>query len=568
MGLHTTHRPPPFWRQWLKVVTSVSSVLFALLVNPVWAELTARLSSSKIDETQTLELIIRTESRDVQGMPDLKPIESDFEVLTTRQNSQYRAINGKVQTWTEWIVALRPLRTGTLRVPPLSYRNETTKPLSLQVIPLDPALKEQMNNRVFFETLVEPEDPYVQAQTIYTRRLLYADGTQIYGEMPDTPTIENAVVVVLGNATSSTVERNGNRYGMIEQRYAIFPERSGDLEIPGAMVSGSVRMRMNNRQRRTGVRVIAEPVTLQVRPIPELYPKDTPWLPASDVTLLEAWDDAPPTFKRGESVRQTIIVRADAATGSLIPPIEYRIPERHFRAYPEQPDIADNRAGGGVVGTHSQSWSMIPTTDGTATLPAISLTWFNTTTERVETSTLPARELRVFGPVNEPTAAEPDAVSTTDTETLTTSDVHSTPTTVDVSERRVFGPWLIALLLLGPGAAIWLGRGWIRSWGITGNLAPKFLRLRAARAEFVQSLASGSAGDIRSRLANLTEQYAHAGKPINSEALAGLYATLDAASYAPVTREPNRAKLRALTDELFTLSGQSRDQLPLPELYS
>jgi len=267
-------------------------------------------------------------------------------------------------------------------------------------------------------------------------------------------------------------------------------------------------------------------------------------------------------------VRQTIIVRADAATGSLIPPIEYRIPERHFRAYPEQPDIADNRAGGGVVGTHSQSWSMIPTTDGTATLPAISLTWFNTTTERVETSTLPARELRVFGPVNEPTAAEPDAVSTTDTETLTTSDVHSTPTTVDVSERRVFGPWLIALLLLGPGAAIWLGRGWIRSWGITGNLAPKFLRLRAARAEFVQSLASGSAGDIRSRLANLTEQYAHAGKPINSEALAGLYATLDAASYAPVTREPNRAKLRALTDELFTLSGQSRDQLPLPELYS
>jgi len=559
MAAHATHRKPQALGRWCKSVASIVIAMLALLAHPAAADLTARLSASKIDETQTLELIIRTESRDVQGMPDLKPIESDFEVLTTRTSSQYRAINGKVQTWTEWIIALRPLRTGTLRIPPLSYRNETTKALSLQVVPLDPALKEQMSNRVFFETSVEPENPYVQAQTIYTRRLLYADGTQIYGEMPDTPSIEDAVVVVLGNATSSTVERSGNRYGMIEQRYAIFPERSGTLEIPGAMVSGSVRMRVNNRLRRNGVRVIAEPVTLKVRPIPERYPKGTPWLPASDVTLLTAWDNDPPTFKRGESVRQTLIVRADAATGSLIPPIEYSIPQQHFRAYPEQPDIADNRAASGVVGTRSQSWSMIPTVDGPATLPAVNLTWFNTTTERVETSTLPPRELRVFGPVDDPSTVQSPAVSNTEPETVTASDESATPTTVDVSERRVFGPWMIAILVLGIGVASWFGRNRLSNLGITRKLWPQFLRLRAIRAEFVELLAEGSARDIRSRLAKVTEQHARAGKPVNADALAQLYATLDAASYAPVSRDPDRelASCQALTHQLIHIGRQT-----------
>ena len=254
------------------------------------AELTARLSSTKIDETQTLELTIRTDSRDVQGMPDLEAVARDFEILTTRTSSQYRVSNGNVQAWTDWIIALRPLRVGTLNIPALSYRGEQTQPLELQVVALDPKLKREMGERVFFEISTEPEKPYVQAQLVFVRRLLYADGTQIYGEMPDTPVVENAVVIPLGNATSSQVTRDDRRYGMIEQRYALFPERSGKLTIPGATVSGSVRMNINGRLRRNGVRIVAEPVTLDVQPIPADYPEDQPWLPATRVDLVEAWE--------------------------------------------------------------------------------------------------------------------------------------------------------------------------------------------------------------------------------------------------------------------------------------
>ena len=342
---------------------------------PLHAELTARLSSTKIDETQTLELTIRTDSRDVQGMPDLQAVARDFEILTTRTSSQYRVSNGNVQAWTDWVIALRPLRVGTLTIPPLSYRGEQTQKLELQVVPLDPKLKKQMGDRVFFEISTEPENPYVQAQLIFVRRLLYADGTQIYGEMPDTPVVENAVVIPLGNASSSQVTRNDKRYGMIEQRYALFPERSGELTIPGATVSGSVRMNINGRLRRNGIRIVANPVTLDVRSIPDDYPADTPWLPATRVDLLEDWDQTPPSFSLGQPLTQTLIVRADAATGSIIPPLDYAIPDSHFRSYPEQPDISDNQRGNGLIGTRSQTWSLIPTTVSYThlTLPTILL---------------------------------------------------------------------------------------------------------------------------------------------------------------------------------------------------
>lgn len=562
-------RTKPTFAGFVQPLASILLLAVCLLgTHSALAELTARLSASKIDETQTLELIIRTESRDVQGMPDLKSVEADFEVLTTRTSSQYRVINGSVQAWTEWIIALRPLRTGTLRVPSLTYRGESTEPLALNVVPLDPALKKEMGDRVFFETSIEPENPYVQAQTIYVRRLLYADGTQIYGEMPDTPVIDNAVVLVLGNAKSSTVERNGNRYGMIEQRYAIFPERSGEFEIPGAMVSGSVRMRVNNRLRRNGVRVIAKPTTVNVRPIPKDYPKDVPWLPASDVSLLEAWDDTPPVFKLGESVRQTLIVRGDAATGSLIPPLQYSVPESHFRAYPEQPDIADNRGGGGVIGTRSRSWSMIPTAEGAITLPAVSVTWFNTTTERVEVSELPERELRVFGPVGTTRTTQPETQDQPQSETAATPD---SPAPVDVSERRVFGPGLIALLLLATGVGVWFARqrfsGWNGNGALTRSLKPKFLQLRTSRAEFLETIDSAPGIVIRTALGELVTEHEAANKPVNEQLLTQLYTTLDAASYARVAQEPDRKKLRALAQELFTPPASTRKLQSLPELY-
>ena len=70
---------------------------------------------------------------------------------------------------------------------------------------------------------------------------------------------------------------------MIEQRFAIFPERSGDLTIPPATVTGSVRL--PDTGRRIGVDVSSDTLKITVLPIPAEYPRDAPWLPANDVEI-------------------------------------------------------------------------------------------------------------------------------------------------------------------------------------------------------------------------------------------------------------------------------------------
>lgn len=520
------------------------------------ADLTARLSSPQIDETQTLELTIRTDSRDVQGMPDLAPITKDFEVLTTRTSSQYRVSNGNVQAWTDWIIALRPLRVGTLNIPPLSYRGEETQPLQLRVVPLDPAIKQQMGDRVFFETTTEPERPFVQAQVVFVRRLLYADGTQIYGEMPDTPVIEEAVVIPLGNATSSTVTRNNRRYGMIEQRYAIFPERSGTLEIPGAVVSGSVRMNVNGRLRRNGVRVIADPMELQVRPIPEDYPADTPWLPATRVDLIEAWDQSPPVFALGEPLTQTLIVRSDAATGSIIPPLDYSIPDSHFRSYPEQPDIADNQRLGGIIGTRSQTWSLIPTAGGRVTLPEVELTWFDTDREEVRVSTLSARTLSISGapppepPPPETAEAAPAAPAEPDQP-------------VTAADRRVFS-WVSTAALL----VVLLGIAWyFRELLQIPALTPGFVVRRRYKDALREAIKSGSISDIREQLEQTMDVYESAGKKLDSGVHKRMLALLSSAAYAPTPTDPDRTTLSTLLTPLLSPESNASRAAKLPPLY-
>ncbi len=543
--------------------TSRLCLLFFLAITTAGAraELVARLSSTQIDETQTLELTIRTDSRDVQGTPDLQGLTADFEILTTRTSSQYRVINGNVQAWTDWIIALRPLRVGTLKVPPLSYRGEQTQPLELRVTPLDPELKKQMSDRVFFETKTEPERPFVQAQVVFIRRLLYADGTQIYGEMPDTPVVEDAVVIPLGNATSSTVTHNNERYGMIEQRYALFPERSGPLTIPGAVVAGSVRMNINGRLRRNGVRVVAEPITLDVRPIPPDYPDNTPWLPATRVDLLEAWDNSPPTFTLGQPLSQTLIVRADAATGSIIPPPDYDIPDSHFRSYPAQPDIVDNQRGGGLIGTRSQTWSLIPTAVGQTTLPMVELTWFDTQREEVRVSRLASRSVTVTGNATQPPAETPGSASGT----ATAEDQPAA--SVSAADRTIFSGFSALALSLIVGAMFWLGYPWLRARITLPDLTPQKVVRNRSKTALVETIAHGSVGAIRHQLQATLRDFEATQKPIDPEALERIYALLSAAAYAPVTTEPDRKSLAEAVEALLSPAQHAAVTDTLPALY-
>jgi len=382
------------------IARAVAACALCLLAATALARFEANVDSKTLTEADTLRLTLRADSANVSGDPDFDALADAFEILSTQRSSEFRSVNGQVDGSTAWTLLLKPKRTGTLVIPSIALGNQKSQPIDVTVRELDPQLKRAIGQTVFFETTYEPKQTYVQAQSVITRRLFYLNGAQLYGDMPSVPEVPGAMVKSLGESEHTTAIRDGRQYGMIEQRFAVFPERSGELAIPPASVTGSVRLATDafGGGRRIGVDVTSDPLSIRVLPIPSDYPQDAAWLPAADVELLEDWSyDAASGLATGTPTQRTLIVRVDGNTASAIPPLVVQLPDT-VKAYPEQPKLGESQTRTGIVGTRTESTSLVATQPGELTLPAVRLPWWDTVHREIRAATLPSRTIKVSGP--------------------------------------------------------------------------------------------------------------------------------------------------------------------------
>ena len=410
---------------------------------------------------------MRADGTNITDEPNLDTLSAQFDVVDTQRSSQFQSINGQVSAWTTWTLTLKPKHTGTLTIPPISVGNDTSQPIRITVKDLDPQLKNAIARTVFFETTYQPKQVYVQSQIIITRRLFYRGGAQLYGNMPDAPDIPGAMVESLGDATRSTAIRDGRQYGVIEQRFAAFPERSGTLKIPTTSVTGSVRVDDGMGGRRVGIDVTSEPLSLAVLPIPPEYPRDAPWLPASDVELVQDWPGEPARgLATGTPSQRTLIIRADGNTASAIPPLKMRLPDS-IKAYPEPPKMNETQGSTGIIGTRTESTSLVATQPGSLTLPEVRVTWFDTVHRKVKFASLPASTIDVSGapteaqqPTQRAPAAPPERPGARH---AVSAPVRNPAARVPASSgvphtATAINPWFTGLflaLLIGCGYAAW-----------------------------------------------------------------------------------------------------------------
>lgn len=364
-----------------------------MLALNAYAELQAFVDRSTILESQTIEFTLRANS---QGDPDFSELEKHFRILGSRTNSQYQSINGRVSSWIDWNLTLEPRSIGELTIPGIKLNAESSRPITIQVNALDPELRAAIQSLVFFETEISAKSVYVQAQLIFTRKLYYARGAQLYGETPGTPEIENALVRIVTQVAPVSVNISGRPYTLIEQRYAIFPERSGQLVIPAAAASGNVRLRAQPGfvGGRTRIRAISESIEITVKPIPASYPATRPWLPASEVIVVEVWSEQPDNLVVGIPVTRVLMVQAQASIGSVIPPLLPDFPKA-LRAYPQAPEISEHSNPKGMTGVRREEYSISAQRSGSIRLPEIELTWWDTDTDEVKVARISQQTIQV-----------------------------------------------------------------------------------------------------------------------------------------------------------------------------
>ena len=441
-------------------LTKLSAILCVATCVVLWcsavnAELRAALSSNVIEELDSVQLVVRDLGTRQSETPDLSALEPDFHVLGVNTSSQYRFVNGRAQSWVDYQITLQPKRTGELLIPPIRIGQQQTDTLRLSVRQLSAQMRQKVASLVFYELELSSESIYVQSQLLLTRRLVYADGVQLFGGQLEKPELPDAQVIELGEGRSSVVQRNGQSYGSFEQRYAIFPAQSGLLTIPSDSVTASVRVLDGISTSRKTVRVSTEQKRITVKPIPPEYPVDKPWLPAIALTATQRFEPSLiKDFGVGDTLQRTVDIRVIGNSGASLPPIKLALPDTQFKSYPQPTQISDNAVGDNLVGSRVETLDIVPIVPGALGLPGTDITWWNTDTESLITTSLDDRALIVVGDAI--ATIQPSTPATQSTEPVEAAQLGGTIRTDTHSLTLWRG--LIALFVLAVIAALWRRR--------------------------------------------------------------------------------------------------------------
>ncbi len=429
---------------------SVVLALLCLLLAPLArADLEASVDRQLIDENDVIVLEVRY-SGQLRGA-DLRfeRLEQDFVILNQQRGHQLRLAEGRPHAVTSWTVTLQPRRRGALSIPGFSVEGQTTDPITITVTEPTPEARRELAEWVFMESDASSDSVWVQEQFIYRVRLFYSEEAVLFGELPPMPRFEEAVVEPMGGPSNRIEERNGRRYQVIERRYAIIPQRSGELRIAPETFVGAVRVTQQGAVRRRNLRLATDGITVEVRPQPPAWPADTPWLPARDLELTESFDPNPPRLRQGEPLSRTLMLQARGLAASALPEMPFG-ETPGLRVYPEPAILDEDRQGDRLVATRIQSASLIAQVVDFIELPQVSVLWWDLDRDEVRRAVVPGRRLPVAPSTLQP--PPPDQV-TREPAAPAAAEEQGTP----IGEVRSFPLLaLIAILLWIGTAALWL----------------------------------------------------------------------------------------------------------------
>ena len=249
---------------------------------------------------------------------------------------------------------------------------------------------------VFLEVEVAPREVYVQAQLVCVLRV-YRAAEFLEAKLSEFDP-DRAVTYRLGRDSTYSKVIDGRRYRVIERRFAVFPQASGSLALPGFRLdariaepgAASTMGQLFGEGRR--VRIETRPVDVAVKPRPGA--DATPWLPATAVTFNAEWPEEPPRLVAGEPVTWTLRLDATGLAGEQLPPIDP--PEiEGVRAYPDQPSIATRSNAEAVHGERVQRVALVPGAAGALVIPEMRVQWWDVEADAPRTAVIPARTLSV-----------------------------------------------------------------------------------------------------------------------------------------------------------------------------
>jgi hypothetical protein len=477
------------WRQ-------MALCLFALtLAQTAAATVQAWLEHDQIAAGDTVQLVLQKDSQG-GGQPDLTPLQKDFDVLGSSRSSNIQFINGKSSSQEQVQLTLAPKHNGKLVVPEITWGKEHSSALTLSVAngaapgngtnaPARGSSAADGGQGVFLESEVDPLKPYVQA-AVHLKVRIYAAVSLRQASLDLDPS-GDVLIQQLGKDRQSETTRNGRRYQLIERDYLLFPQRSGNLELPGPVLNAQVVRRTANSgdpfddlfaQMPGGfggtlqpLRLHGDPIKLAVQPRPAEV-KTPYWLPSRALTLQGDWQPATLKVRVGDPLTLHLRLQAEGLTAAQLPDLAglLAVPDG-LKAYPDQAKLNDSLQGDGVIGERTQDVALIAEHEGRFTLPALTVRWWDVNRNVLRSVSLPEQTI-VIAPgaasssaplTSVPKQTLSPSVSTVGARNVAASMPLTAPGRVtggDISPWWRISTIVLAVLWLGT-LALWLWSLWV-----------------------------------------------------------------------------------------------------------
>jgi len=446
-----------------------------------WGAVTASLDRDHVAAGETVRLVLQRDGS-TDGQPDLTPLKRDFEVLGRSSGSSINIINGHASSQTQVTLVLAPKHDGTISVPPLRWGDEMSPALELTVGGGGAAAPSAApgSAHVFLTATPDRNQPYVQAAVVLTVKL-YAD-QPLYDARLDFPASADVLVRQFGEDRQSNESRNGRAYQVIERKYLLFPQHSGQIRLGGPVLDAKLADTRNDdpfgddplfgnvfgRLRLPGFMNGTRPMHLNGKPV-ELNVLPRPagatgsnWLPAQNVTLEDSWHPENASVRAGEPLTRHLRLAALGLTGAQLPDLNtlMTVPDG-IKAYPDQSRVEDKAQGATIFGSREQDVALIARQPGHFLLPAVHLAWWDTLHDVQREAVLPSRTLDIL-PAVAGTGDPPASQTTKAVQPISPALGVPAPAAMEKAAPAQRSPWPWISLALG---LAWLGSlfAWWRS---------------------------------------------------------------------------------------------------------
>ena len=384
--------------------------LFLIAILLCWhvaalATVSTEVSQSSVKIGETFRIIFTMDALQSSSIPDLTSLQQNFDIIGTERSIAYSNVNGQTNSVHQWIVLLKPKKTGMLLIPSIQFGSQQSTASSIdvtgnQVATTSDSQNDEPHEEVMLKTKVSQHELFVNQQVIYTVKLYNRQRLMNAEYQP--PRVEDALMIPLGELRRYETTVNGNNFMVEEQQYAIFPQKSGELNIIAPTFKALVFDAVPRR-----VEVNAKKIKLMVKPIPAEYSgKD--WLPAKQVALTETYDHLDATMKQGSTLVRIVTLQAAGIPAQLLPGLA--LPNSpQFSSYPEKPELQNTAREQELIGRSDTKVTYLLNNAGQITIPAMHVPWFNIDTGKEEIVSLPARIINVKakGGVGKQTAVAP-----------------------------------------------------------------------------------------------------------------------------------------------------------------